>query len=253
MKHATLNIAIVFLLSGPLAVLAETPAVPVNPLDTGAAQAAVESAVQPVIEALPTAATAADTSMVEAQSNPADAAAAAVDVSAVKAAAPAAADVVELDVIPLEAATAAPAAADVVELDVVPLEAATAAPAAADVVELDVVPLEAATAAPAAVDVVELDVVPLEAATAAPAAGTTAAGDSANPCPMYGMGKYRAGMGADGSDMRGMKQCAGCKGKGKRMEMGKRHAEVVQRLDMIEARMAKIEAMLESLMKRTSN
>jgi len=233
MKHATLNIAIVFLLSGPLAVLAETPAVPVNPLDTGAAQAAVESAVQPVIEALPTAATAADTSMVEAQSNPADAAPAAVNVSAVK--------------------TAAPAAADVVELDVIPLEAATAAPAAADVVELDVVPLEAATAAPAAVDVVELDVVPLEAATAAPAAGTTAAGDSADPCPMYGMGKYRAGMGADGSDMRGMKQCAGCKGKGKRMEMGKRHAEVVQRLDMIEARMAKIEAMLESLMKRTSN
>ncbi len=210
MKHATLNIAIVFLLSGPLAVLAETPAVPVNPLDTGAAQAAVESAVQPVIEALPTAATAADTSMVEAQSNPADAAPAAVNPGAVK----------------------------------------TAAPAAADVVELDVIPLEAAAAAPAVADVVELDVIPLEAAAAAPAAGTTAAGDSADPCPMYGMGKYRASMGADGSGMRGMKQCAGCKGMGKRKEMGKRHAEVVQRLDMIEARMAKIEAMLESLMKR---
>jgi hypothetical protein len=57
-KPATLNIAPVFLLSGPLAVLAEAPAVPVNPLDTGAAQAAVESAVQPVIEALPAAAAA---------------------------------------------------------------------------------------------------------------------------------------------------------------------------------------------------
>ena len=208
MKHATLNIAIVFLLSGPLAVLAETQAVPVNPLDTGAAQAAVESAVQPVIEVLPTAATAAGTAVIEAQSKPVDAAPAAVTTSAVK--------------------TAAPVVADVVELDVIPLEAAAAAPAAADVV-------------------------PLKAATAAPAAVTTGAGDSADPCPMYGMGKYRAGMGADGSDMRGMKQCAGCKGKGKRMEMGKRHAEVVQRLDMIEARMAKIEAMLESLMKRTSN
>ena len=35
-------------------------------------------------------------------------------------------------------------------------------------------------------------------------------------------------------------------GKGKH----EKHAEVVRRLDMIEARMAKIEAMLESLMRR---
>ena len=70
---------------------------------------------------------------------------------------------------------------------------------------------------------------------------------------MHRMDKNRMGKGGDGSGMRGMKQGAGCKGKGKRKEMGKRHAEVVQRLDMIEARMAKIEAMLESLMKRASD
>jgi hypothetical protein len=40
----------------------------------------------------------------------------------------------------------------------------------------------------------------------------------------------------------------GCDHRGKGMRA--KHEEVVQRLDMIEARMAKIEAMLESLMKR---
>jgi hypothetical protein len=204
MKHATLSIAILFLLSGPAAVLAETPAVPVNPLDTGAAKAAVEAAVQPVIEALPTAATAAGTAVVEAQPKPVDAAPAAVAESAAKTAVP------------------------------------------------------AVTETPAA-DVVELDVIPLETAAATPAADTTSTGDSMNPCPKYGMGKNRMGMGGDGSGMRGMKQGAGCKGKckckgkGKRKEMSKKHAEVVQRLDMIEARMAKIEAMLESLMKRADD
>ena len=94
---------------------------------------------------------------------------------------------------------------------------------------------------------------PPETAAAAPAAGTTSAGDAIDPCPMYGMGKGRMGMGGDGSGMRGMKQGAGCKGKCKREGMGKKHAEVVQRLDMIEARMAKIEAMLESLMKRADD
>ena len=52
------------------------------------------------------------------------------------------------------------------------------------------------------------------------------------------------GKGRDGKGMRG----AGCKGKGKCQS--KKHEQVVRRLDMIEARMAKIEAMLESLMKR---
>ena len=167
MKHATLSIAILYLLAGPVAVLAETPAVPVNPLDAGAAKAAVESVAQPLIEALPTAATAAGTAAVEAQPEPVVSAPAAIAASAAK--------------------------------------------------------------------------------TAAPAADTTSAGDSNNPCPMQGKGKGR--MGADGGGMRGMKRGAGCMCK----EKGKKHAEVVQRLDMIEARMAKIEAMLESLMKRASD
>ena len=167
MKHATLSIAILYLLAGPVAVLAETPAVPVNPLDAGAAKTAVESATQPVIEALSTEATAAGAATVEAQPEPVVSAPAAIAASAAK--------------------------------------------------------------------------------TAAPAVDTTSAGDSKDPCPMYGKGKGR--MGADGGGMRGMKQGAGCKCKPK----GKKHAEVVQRLDLIDARMAKIVAMLESLMKRASD
>lgn len=181
MKHATLSIAILFLLTGPVTVVAETPAAPANPLDAGAAKAAVESAAQPVLDALPTAATAAGTAAVEAQPEPVDPAPAADTASAAK------------------------------------------------------MTTSAVTQTPAA-----------------PAAGTTSAADSGNPCPMHGMGK-RMGMGGDGSGMRGMKQGAGCKNKGMSKQKGKRHAEVVQRLDMIEARMAKIEAMLESLMKRASN
>ena len=56
------------------------------------------------------------------------------------------------------------------------------------------------------------------------------------------------GKGRDGKGMGGMMRGAGCKGKGKGQH--KKHEQVVRRLDMIEARMAKIEAMLESLMKR---
>jgi hypothetical protein len=200
MKHATLSVAVVFLLASPLAVLAQTPAVPASPLEAGAAKAAVETAAQPVIEALPTAATAAGTAAVEVQPKPVD------------------------------AAPAAPAA-------IAASAAKTAAPAVAET--------------PAAAGMVELDVMPPETAAAAPAAGTTSAGDAIDPCPMHGMGKGR--MGGDGSGMRGMKQGAGCKGNCKREGMGKKHAEVVQRLDMIEARMAKIEAMLESLMKRADD
>ena len=199
MKHATLSVAVVFLLASPLAVLAQTPAVPASPLEAGAAKAAVETAAQPVIEALPTAAAAAGTAAVEVQPKPVDTAPASIAASAAKTAAP------------------------------------------------------AVTAAPAAADVVELDVIPQDTAAAAPAAGKTSAGDSVDPCPMHGMGKGRMGKGGDGSGMRGMKQGAGCKGKCKREGMGKKHAEVVQRLDMIEARMAKIEAMLESLMKRADD
>ena len=53
----------------------------------------------------------------------------------------------------------------------------------------------------------------------------------------------------------GMKHKGGCRHKGQGgMKHGgghqDKHAQVVKRLDMIEARMAKIESMLESLMKR---
>ena len=53
----------------------------------------------------------------------------------------------------------------------------------------------------------------------------------------------------------GMKHKGGCRHKGQGgMKHGAghqdKHAQVVKRLDMIEARMAKIESMLESLMKR---
>jgi hypothetical protein len=61
------------------------------------------------------------------------------------------------------------------------------------------------------------------------------------PCPMRGMGMKQKGMGQHGRGHDGMKH-----GKGKH----EKHAEVLQRLDMIEARMAKMEAMLESLMRR---
>ena len=55
------------------------------------------------------------------------------------------------------------------------------------------------------------------------------------------MGMKQKGMGQHGKGHDGMKH-----GKGKH----EKHAEVLQRLDMIEARMAKMEAMLESLMRR---
>ena len=61
------------------------------------------------------------------------------------------------------------------------------------------------------------------------------------PCPMRGKGMMQTGTGRHGMGHHGMKH-----GKGKH----EKHAEVVRRLDMIEARMAKIEAMLESLMRR---
>ena len=68
---------------------------------------------------------------------------------------------------------------------------------------------------------------------------------------MQGMGMMQRGKCRHDKGYGGMKhQCkhSGAGGKGKRHH--DKHAEVVQRLDMIEARMAKIEAMLESLMRR---
>jgi len=61
------------------------------------------------------------------------------------------------------------------------------------------------------------------------------------PCPMRGKGMMHKGMGQHGMGHEGMMH-----GKGKH----EKHDEVVRRLDMIEARMARIEVMLEALMRR---
>lgn len=66
------------------------------------------------------------------------------------------------------------------------------------------------------------------------------------PCPMQGMGMMRKGMGHGGHGPDGRKP--GCDRHGGKQH--DKHAQVVRRLDMIEARIAKIEAMLERLMQR---
>ena len=66
------------------------------------------------------------------------------------------------------------------------------------------------------------------------------------PGAMPGMGKMHRGKGPHGKGHGGMKHDGGHHGKGHH----EGHRQVVQRLDMIEARLAKIEAMLESLMRR---
>jgi hypothetical protein len=58
---------------------------------------------------------------------------------------------------------------------------------------------------------------------------------------MHGKGMMHKGMGQHGMGHEGMMH-----GKGKHQK----HEDVVRRLDMIEARMARIEAMLEALMRR---
>lgn len=172
----------------------------------------------------------------------------------------------ELEVVP---ATAEAAAQEVVEAVTDTAAAVQAQPAAepaaaqaaaaeeAPAVEL---PAEAPAAGPEAV--VEA---PAEAAAAeeSAAAEVTTAADAESaaaveaapetdetimpgrpPCPRPGMGMMGKGPCKDG-----MKPGCDHRGKGK-MGMMAKHEEIVQRLDMIEARMAKIEAMLESLMKR---
>ena len=108
-------------------------------------------------------------------------------------------------------------------------EAAAPAPEPQAVTEAPVPAIE--TGAEPAAPETPLDVI----ATDAGASGAQA--DKA-PCPTQGKGK---GMMHRGMDHAGKKPCCDRKGK---------HEQVVQRLDMIEARMAKIETMLESLMQR---
>jgi hypothetical protein len=69
---------------------------------------------------------------------------------------------------------------------------------------------------------------------------------SRQPCPMGGMGMMRKGMGQGGPGPGGRKP--GCDRDGRGQQNCQE--QVVRRLDMIEARMAKMEAMLESLMQR---
>ena len=78
------------------------------------------------------------------------------------------------------------------------------------------------------------------------ASGTEAA-TPANPATFHSM--HKMGMmhkGQPGQGDCGMMHGGGQPGKGKQAK----HDQVVQRLDMIEARLAKIEAMLESLVRR---
>ncbi len=89
------------------------------------------------------------------------------------------------------------------------------------------------TEAPAVTNVASETVV-IETETATPA-------KTATSHSMHEMGGMHKGKGHDG-----MKHGGGQHGKGKHQK----HEQVVKRLDMIEARLAKIEAMLESLVRR---
>ena len=79
------------------------------------------------------------------------------------------------------------------------------------------------------------------------AASGTEAATPANPATFHSM--HKMGMmhkGQPGQGDCGMMHGGGQPGKG----MQAKHDQVIQRLDMIEARLAKIEAMLESLVRR---
>jgi len=77
-------------------------------------------------------------------------------------------------------------------------------------------------------------------------AGATGTVTPKQPCPTKGMGMMRKGMGQGGRGPGCRKPCCDRLGGGQ----PDKHEQVVRRLDMIEARIAKIEAMLESLMQR---
>ena len=82
---------------------------------------------------------------------------------------------------------------------------------------------------------------PTRETTASDSATASTPGDTGKPCPMKGAGKV-----SKGKDWP-------CKGKGDKRKGGCRHdkhQQVVERLDLLDARLAKIEAMLESLLRR---
>lgn len=183
----TIAAAILFSLAGSAAVLAEEPAVTVNPLAAEVAPAEVESTAQQAATETPSKVAVAVTGESEPQA-------------------------------------AAEALADTTAVPVEPqVLSGTSAEVAAPATETVVAP--SATASPA------------EAVAAGPVAAVT--DTSRKPCAMKGMGRMGKGQGCK-------KKACDHQGKGRQ---GK-NEQVVRRLDLIDARMAKIEAMLESLMQR---
>lgn len=111
---------------------------------------------------------------------------------------------------------------------------------------IQIQPVEAITADTAAHGAVPVTTAVPDAAEQTEAAAepdTTAPGpgDAGKPCPMHGPGKMRRAM--DGPCKTGCEvRTGGCR--------QDRHREVVERLDLIEARLARIDAMLEALLRR---
>ena len=197
MKSTILAAAILFSLGCPLSVLAEAPAVAVNPLAVEVVPVVFEATAQPDSAATHSATEDPVTEMSEQQA------------------------VVE---------TLSEAAATTTETAELPgvseISAEAAAPAAARVEE------------PAAPEATAEEV----------AAGAMAADADmpSQPQPMHGMGMMRKGMGHYGKGPGGGKPGCDHGGRGRKNYQ----EQLVRRLDMIEARMAKMEAMLESLMQR---
>ncbi len=197
MKSTILAAVILTTLTGPVAVLAEAPALTVKPLAADMAPIDVESnAQQAVAETLSEAETAAS----------------------------------EL--------TEPQAVTETLSEDAVII----AAPVEPQVDSQ--MPAEATAPATAMVEQQAAMETPLEAVAAGAVASVT--GNPGQPCPMQGTGMMRKGMGQGGKGPACRKP--GCDRHGGGQQ--NKHEQVVRRLDMIDARIAKIEAMLESLMQR---
>ena len=137
---------------------------------------------------------------------------------------------------------------ELTEQQAVAVTTSEAAVTAAGLVEPQVVPETPAEAAAPATEMAAE-----QAASETPseevAAGARASGTDTpkKSCRKQGMGMMRKGMGQGGKGPGGCRK-PGCDRDGRGQQ--NKHEQVVRRLDMIEARMAKIEAMLESLMQR---
>jgi len=134
------------------------------------------------------------------------------------------------------------------------IPAATAKPLAVEVTAIDTEPTEQqeifdrpANAAAPATEMLEVQA-PADAPAEVLATNASAAGTATPkpPCPMHGMGMMHKGMGQGGKGPGGGRP--GCDHDGRGQQNNQ--TQVLRRLDMIEARIAKIEVMLESLMQR---